>query len=87
MERWRAKKVILKLTIGQQLLLWPWESILCDHCLDLVLKDGLYHLHSDAYVNLIEQVVNAVGSERSRIEIKFKVYVEPMTKSYWKRND
>ena len=67
----------LKLATGQQLLLWLWVSILRDHRLDLVLRDGLYHLHSNAYVNLIEQVVNAIGSERSRIEKNIKVYVDP----------
>ena len=75
------------MAIVQQLLLQPWVSVLCDHRLDLVLRDSLYHLHVNAYVNLIEQSMNAVGSERSKIEIKFKVYVEPITKSYWRRND
>ena len=53
-ERWRAEEVTLKLTIGQQLLLWPWISVFCDYYLDLVLRDSLYHLHNDASVNLIE---------------------------------
>ena len=56
----------------QELLLWPWVSIFYDHCLDLVLRDNLYQLYSDASVNLIEQAVNAIGSERSKVEIKFK---------------
>ena len=49
-----------------------WVSILHDHHLNLVLRDGLYHLHHDVYVNLIEQVVNAIGSERSKIEINLE---------------
>ena len=68
-------------------MLWPWVSILYDHRLDLVLRDNLYCLYVDAYVNLIEQSVNAIRSERSKIEIKFKVYVESIAKSYWRRND
>ena len=60
------------MAIGQQLLLRQWVSILCDHHLDLVLRDSLYHLHGDASVNLIEQAVNAIGSERSRVEINLK---------------
>ena len=68
-------------------MLWPWVPILYDYYLNLVLRDSLYHLHGDAYVNLIEQAVIAIGFERSRIEIKFKVYVKPMAKSYWRRND
>ena len=60
--------------------MWPWVSILRDHHSDLVLRGDLYHLHGVAYVNLIEQAVNAIRFERSRIEIKFKVYVEPMAK-------
>ena len=52
-------------------------SIFCGYRLDLVLRDSLYYLHVDASVNLIEQVVNAIGSERYRIKMNFKVYVEP----------
>ena len=54
------------------MLLWPWISILCDHHLDLVLRDNLYHLHGDVSVNLIKQAVNTIGSERSRVEINLK---------------
>ena len=54
------------------MLLRSWVSILCDHYLNLVLRDGLYHLYGDAYVNLLEQVVNTIRSERSRIEISLK---------------
>ena len=54
------------------MLLWPWVSILCIYHLDLVLRDCLYHLHGDASVNLIEQVVNVIRFERSRVEIKLK---------------
>ena len=62
----------MKLTVGQELLLWPWITVLCDYRLDLVLRDSLYHLHSDAFVNLIEQAVNAIGSSRSRVEINLE---------------
>ena len=67
-----AEEVTFELAIGQQLLLRPWVSILHDYHLDLVLRDDLYYLHGNAYVNLLEQVVNAIGSERSRIEISLK---------------
>ena len=62
-------------------------SIFCDHRLNLVLRDSLYHLYGDASMNLIEQAVNVIGSERSKIEIKFKIYVEPIAQSYWRRNN
>ena len=62
----------MKLTKGQELLLWSWISILCNYRLDLVLRDSLYHLHGNTSVNLIEQVVNAIRSERSRVEITLK---------------
>ena len=77
----------LELAIGQQLLLRSWVSILCDHRLDLIFRDSIYHLHVDAYVNLIKQSVNVIRSKRSKIEIKFKIYMEPIAKSYWRRND
>ena len=54
------------------MLLWLWASILYDYHLDLVLRDSLYHLYGDASVNLIEQAVNVIGSERSRVEINLK---------------
>ena len=54
------------------MLLRPWVSILCDYRLDLILRNGLYHLHDDASVNLIKQTVNAIGSKRSRVEINFE---------------
>ena len=78
---------MLELAIGQQLLLQSWVSVLCDYRLDLILRDSFYHLHVDTYVNLIEQSVNTIKSERSKIEIKFKVYVKPIAKSYWRKND
>ena len=52
--------------------LWPWVSILCDHRLNLFLRDSLYYLHGDSSVNLIEQAVNAIEFERSRVEIIFE---------------
>ena len=87
MRRWRVEKITFKLIIGQQLLLSPWIFVLCDYHLDLVLRDSLYHLHGDAYVNLLEQSMNVIRSERFRIKMNLKVYVEPMAKSYWRRND
>ena len=54
------------------MLLWLWISIFYDYHLDLVLRNSLYHLHSDVYVNLIEKVVNVIGSERSIVKIKLK---------------
>ena len=57
--------------------IWIITSILCDRHLDLILRDGLYYLCGDAYVNLIKQIVNVIGYERSKIEINLKVYVEP----------
>ena len=54
------------------MLLWSWVSILCDYHLDLVLRDSLYLLHGDVFINIIEQAVNAIGLERSKVEIKFK---------------
>ena len=52
--------------------MWPWTSIFYDYHLDLVLKDSLYHLYGDISVNLIEQAVNAIGSERFKVEINLK---------------
>ena len=75
------------MAIGQQLLLRSWVSILCDHHLDLVLRDILYHLHVDAYVNLIEQSVNAIRSERSKIEINLKYMWNLWLSHIEKKND
>ena len=36
------------------------------------LIDGLYHLHTDASVNINEQIVNAIGSKRSKDRISQK---------------
>ena len=53
-------------------MLSPWAPNLCNYRLDLVFRDSLYHLHGDASMNLFEQIVNAIGSERSKFEINLK---------------
>ena len=68
----RKGKVILWVSNRASVALWSRALNLRDYHLDLVLRYSLYHLHGDTSVNLFEQTMSTIGSERFRVEINLK---------------